>query len=138
MAQLDINAATETDLVTTSLQKPVGVVAIGRTLYISDQNEDEVFPAPIANPSAIAVSRTMLTPDLLSAGPSGTHLLRLGRPASSTRSTPSSGAFSTLLTASGTLEPRGSAYDAVNQRLFVGEHDSPTCQNYIEIYPVTR
>lgn len=65
VAILDINAATETDLVTTSLQKPVGVVAIGSTLYISDQNEDEVFQAPIANPSAIAVLATTLTPDLL-------------------------------------------------------------------------
>jgi hypothetical protein len=136
VAQLDINAATETDLVTTSLQKPVGVVAIGTTLYISDQDEDEVFQAPIANPSAIAVLATDLTPDLLSAGPSGT--LFSGSPTGvEYQINASTGTYTTLLTAGGTLAPRGSAYDAVNQRLFVGEHDSADIANYIEIYPVS-
>jgi hypothetical protein len=136
VALLDFNAATETDLVTTSLEKPVGVVAIGANLYISDQTEGEVYEAPIANPSQIQALTTMLTPDLLSAGPNGT--IFSGSPTGvEYQIDTSSGAFTTLLTAGGTLEPRGSAYDAVNQRLFVGEHDSADIANYIEIYPVS-
>lgn len=137
VAQLDVAAGTETPVVTTSLQEPVGVLALGSTLYVSDQEGQEVFDAPLSNPATLASLSTNLTPDLLSAGPSGT--IFSGSPTGAVYQINSStGAFTTLFTATGTLEPRGTAYDAVNQRLFVAEHDSSDVASYLEIYPVAE
>lgn len=138
VAQLDIEAGTETDVVTTSLEKPVGVLAVGTELYVSDQSEDEVFDAPLANPATLAALCTAISPDLLSAGPAGT--IFSGSPSGvEYQIDTSTGVFNALFTASGSLEPRGSAYDASHQRLFVGEHDgSGNEQNYVEIVPVNE
>jgi hypothetical protein len=135
VATLDITSGTETDVITTGLQKPVGVAVAGTTLFVSDQTESEIFAAPVSNPSSYKALATNLMPDLLSVGPTGT--IFSGSPTGAVyQVNTTTGTFNTLVTASGTLEPRGTAYDAVNKRVFVAEHDSADVANYIEIVPV--
>jgi len=135
VATLDVTAGTETDVIT-GLQKPVGVVVVGTTLYLSDQTAGEVYAAPLATPQSYKALATNLSPDLLSAGPPGT--IFSGSPTGVVyQIDTTTGTFNTLLTAGGTLEPRGTAYDAANKRLFVAEHDSADVAHYIEIVPVS-
>jgi len=134
IATLDITAGTETDVIT-GLEKPVGVAVVGTTLFVSDQNEDEILSASTGSPQTYKALSTNLTPDLLSVGAAGA--IFSGSPTGVVyQINTATGTFNTLFTASGTLEPRGTAYDAVNKRLFVAEHDSADIANYIEIVPV--
>jgi DNA-binding beta-propeller fold protein YncE len=134
VGKLDVTAGTEENIIT-GLMKPVGVAVIGSTLYFSDQTLGEILAAPLASPQSYKTLSTNLSPDLLSVGPNGT--IFSGSPSGVVyQIDTTTGTFNTLFTAGGTLEPRGTAYDAVNKRLFVAEHDSSDVQNYIEIVPV--
>jgi hypothetical protein len=134
VAKLDITAGTETNVIT-GLEKPVGLAAVGTTLFVSDQAEGEVYVAPLAMPQGFKTLSTKLTPDLLSVGPAGS--IFSGSPTGVVYEiNTSTGTFNTLFTAGGTLQARGTAYDAANKRLFVAEHDSSDVANYIEIVPV--
>jgi hypothetical protein len=134
VAKLDITAGTETSVIT-GLQKPVGLAAVGTTLFVSDQAAGEIYAAPLGSPQSYKTLSTNLMPDLLSVGPNGT--IFSGSPTGVVyQIDTTTGTFNTLFTASGTLEPRGTAYDAVNKRLFVAEHDSSHIANFIEIVPV--
>jgi hypothetical protein len=134
VATLDITAGTEPNVIS-GLMKPVGVAVIGSTLYVSDQSLGEILAAPLSSPQSYKTLSTNLTPDLLSVGPNAT--IFSGSPTGVVyQIDTTTGAFNTLFTASGTLEPRGSAYDPLNKRLFVAEHDSSHIQNYLEIVPV--
>jgi hypothetical protein len=134
VAKLDVTAGTEANVIS-GLMKPVGVAVLGSTLYISDQTLGEILAAPLSNPQSYKTLSTNLSPDLLSVGPNGT--IFSGSPTGVVyQIDTTTGAFNTLFTASGTLEPRGTAYDGVNKRLFVAEHDSSHIQNYLEIVPV--
>jgi hypothetical protein len=134
VATLDITAGTEPNVIS-GLMKPVGVAVVGSMLYVSDQTLGEILAAPLSSPQSYKTLSTNITPDLLSVGPTGT--IFSGSPTGVVyQIDTTTGAFNTLFTASGTLEPRGTAYDAVNKRLFVAEHDSSHIQNYLEIVPV--
>jgi len=134
VAKLDVVAGTETDIIT-GLGKPVGVAVAGSTLLIGDQSAEEILAAPLGSPQAYVALATKLSPDLLSAGPTGT--IFSGSPTGVVyQIDTTTGAVSTLFTAGGTLEPRGTAYDAKNRRLFVAEHDSSDIAHYLEIVPV--
>jgi len=134
VGKLDITAGTEVNVIS-GLMKPVGVAVVGSTLYFSDQDLGEILAAPLSSLASYKTLSTNLSPDLLSVGPDGT--IFSGSPAGVVyQIDTTTGTFNTLFTASGTLEPRGTAYDAVNKRLFVAEHDSSHIQNYIEIVPV--
>jgi sugar lactone lactonase YvrE len=135
VAKLDVTAGTEENIIT-GLMKPVGVAVVGSTLYFSDQTLGEILAAPLSSPQSYKTLSTNLSPDLLSVGPNGT--IFSGSPSGVVyQIDTTTGTFNTLFTAGSTLEPRGTAYDAVNKRLFVAEHDSSDVQNYIEIVPVS-
>jgi sugar lactone lactonase YvrE len=136
VGKLDVTAGTEESVIT-GLVKPVGVAVIGETLYFSDQSLGEILAAPLSSLQKYKTLSTNLSPDLLSVGPNGT--IFSGSPSGVVyQIDTTTGTFNTLFTAGGTLEPRGTAYDAVNKRLFVAEHDSSHIQNYLEIVPVSE
>lgn len=117
VVRLDL-AGTETEVIT-GLQKPVGVVAAGGDLIVSDQDRDLVARAPAASPSDLAVIAQLPAPDLLCEGPDGTFFT--GGKEGSVRQIQGGGQFSEL--AGGFQEVRGVAYDAANRRLFIADHD---------------
>ncbi|RKG76760.1 YncE family protein [Corallococcus terminator] len=102
-----------------ALQKPVGVLAVGDTLFISDQLAGKVYRSPLSNPSQIVPFATLSSPDLLAQGPGDTLLT--GSRDGTVLSIRPSGEVSVL--AGGFQQPHGIAYDAKNQRIFVADHD---------------
>jgi hypothetical protein len=104
----------------TGLQKPVGVLAVGDNLYVSDQDLSQVWKVPIANPSAHTVFADQIdSPDLLSEGPDGTMFT--GAVNGAVNQIAADGSFHVF--ASGFRETRGTAYDPAHRRLFVADHD---------------
>lgn len=133
VSRLDLSG-TETDVIT-DLGKPVGVLASGDSLYVSDQDAGEVLIAPLADPSDLSVLATLDSPDLLCAGPDGS--LYTGGGEGEVRQIGADGAVSSV--ASGYQEVRGVAYDADNRRLFVVDHDaddSDGVTNFLQLVPV--
>jgi hypothetical protein len=121
--------------VITGLQKPVGVVALGDSIFVSDQDLGQILKAPLSAPQRYAVFATVDGPDLLSAGPdaslftgsTGGNLFRIS----------ASGDASVF--ESGFQQVRGSAYDPTNRRIFVADHDadeSDGITHSIHILPV--
>lgn len=102
-----------------AMQKPVGVLAVGDTLFISDQLAGKVYRAPLSAPSQLVPFATMSMPDLLATGPGDTLLT--GSRDGTVRSITPAGEVSVL--AAGFQQPHGLAYDAKNKRLFVADHD---------------
>lgn len=117
VARLDL-AGTEAEVIT-GLQKPVGVVAVGADLIVSDQDRDLVVRAPVASPADLVAVAQLPAPDLLCEGPDGTFFT--GGKDGSVRQIQGGGQFSEL--AGGFQEVRGVAYDAANRRLFIADHD---------------
>jgi hypothetical protein len=107
----------ETDVVTT-LSKPVGVVAIGTTLFYDDQATNQIADVPTASPSQVTVFANIPGPDLLCAGPNGTVFTGGGAEA---RQVSAGGQVTNVGT--GFMSVRGVAYDAANKRLFIADHD---------------
>jgi hypothetical protein len=123
---------TETPVVT-GLGKPVGVLSQSGNLYITDQQTGDFVVAPVSSlpTSSAPVLASGLNLDLLSAGPNGTFF------------TGSSNGDLNQLTAAGSetaftsgyANPRGSAYDAVNNRVFFGNHIQSGGMNQLVIIP---
>lgn len=125
---------TETELVT-GLKKPVGVLAVGDSLFISDQDLGQILKAPLTDPTAYTVFATVDHPDLLATGPNGT--LFTGSTGGNLYQLTSAGAASVFQ--SGFQEIHGVAYDPTNHRLFVADHDpdeSDGVTHLLHILPV--
>ncbi|HZS40504.1 MAG TPA: hypothetical protein VFF06_26915 [Polyangia bacterium] len=119
VAQLSITGtAAETDVIT-GLQKPVGVIALGGQLYVSDQDQGVVFKQAIGTPGTGASFATAPGCDLLAAGPSGA-LLSGGKTGVVYRI---AGDGTVTDADSGLRATRGVAYDADHKRLFFAEPD---------------
>ncbi|XXF74910.1 hypothetical protein P2318_17705 [Myxococcaceae bacterium GXIMD 01537] len=106
--------------VITGLKKPVGVLAMGSDLYVSDQDLGQILKAPQSNPSAFTVLANVAQPDLLGAGPDGS--IFTGSAGGNVYRIAASGAASVFQ--SGFQQVRGVAYDPTNRRLFIAEHDA--------------
>ncbi|WP_434380477.1 SMP-30/gluconolactonase/LRE family protein [Melittangium boletus] len=118
-----------------ALQKPVGVLAVGDALFVSDQLAGKVYRAPLASPQDYTTYATLPNPDLLALGPDGS-LLTGSRQGQVFRIHPS-GDIRVL--ASGFQQPRGLAFDADNRRLFLADHDGDTSNgttHFLRIVPV--
>jgi hypothetical protein len=102
-----------------ALVKPVGVLAVEDTLYISDQIAGKVYRSPLSNPSQLVAFATLNSPDLLTLGPN--NLLLTGSRDGTVLSIRQDGTVSVI--ASGFQQPHGLAYDAKNKRLFIADHD---------------
>lgn len=102
-----------------ALRKPVGVLAVGDSLFVSDQSTGTVYRAPLSAPQDAVPYATLSKPDLLAVGPGGA-LLAGSREGKVFRIAPT-GEVSVLL--DGYQQPRGLAYDAEHRRLFVADHD---------------
>jgi sugar lactone lactonase YvrE len=102
-----------------ALVKPVGVLAVNDTLYISDQIAGKVYRSPLSAPSQLVPFATLNSPDLLAVGPNDTLLT--GSRDGTVLSIRQSGEVSVL--AGGFQQPHGLAYDAKNKRLFIADHD---------------
>jgi hypothetical protein len=121
VSKVDISAGTETDLVM-SIGKPVGVLAAGTSLYVSDQLNNVVLSTPLATPGTTTSFASIMGPDALAAGPSGTifavtnqgNVYQLGTTGMATEI---KGGYKAL---------RGVAYDGDHKRLFVSEPDGGT------------
>lgn len=121
--------------VLTGLQKPVGVLAVGSTLFVSDQDLGQILKAPQSDPSSYTVLATVEQPDLLAAGPDGSlftgsaggNLYRVAK------------SDSAAVFESGFQQVRGVAYDPTNRRVFVADHDpdeSDGVSHVLHILPV--
>ncbi|MBZ4377357.1 hypothetical protein [Corallococcus sp. AS-1-6] len=109
---------TETEVVG-ALQKPVGVLAVKDSLFISDQLAGKVYRAPLSAPSQLVAFATLNSPDLLAVGPNDTLLT--GSRDGTVLSIRQTGEVSVV--AGGFQEPHGLAWDAKNKRLFIADHD---------------
>lgn len=125
---------TEVEVIT-GLKKPVGVLAIGEFLYVSDQDLDQVLRAPLANPSAYTVLAGVPAPDLLASGPEGS--LFTGSEGGNLYRISAEGEASIFQAGFDTV--RGVAYDPTNRRLFVVDHvghEAEGVTHTIHILPV--
>lgn len=117
------------------LGKPVGVLVVDDTLFVSDQDAGQVLKAPLNDPASVALFAAVDEPDLLCAGPDGS--LFTGGSNGEVRRLSADGSVTTL--AGGFQEVRGVAYDATNARLFLVDHDSDDSDgttNRLQIVPV--
>lgn len=116
-------------------QKPVGVLVVGDTLYVADQDQRRIFKAPLSSPTAMTVHATPDSADLLSAGPDGS--LYTGGRDGKVYQIAASGAVTVFQ--AGLQEVRGTAYDPVHRRLFVVDHDGDATDgenHYLRVFPV--
>lgn len=127
-------SGTEAEVIT-GLKKPIGVLAIGDDLIVSDQDLGQILRAPRANPSAYQVLATVATPDLLAEGPDGS--IFTGSAGGSLYRIGATGETSVFMT--GFQQVRGVAYDPTHRRLFVADHDgdeSNGVSHVLHILPV--
>jgi hypothetical protein len=124
-------AGAETDVVT-GLQKPVGVLAQGATLFFDDQSNNELYTTPAATPGTLTQFAQLTSADLLCAGPNQT--IFSGGADGNVRQIDASGNVSVFAT--GLSAARGVAYDDANHRLFIANHVGASGPNTIEVRPV--
>jgi hypothetical protein len=127
-------AGSELDVIT-GLKKPVGVLPLGSSLYISDQDLGQILKAPLATPSAITVFATFPLPDLLAAGPADS--IFTGGHQGGVRQISAAGLVTVVTT--GLKQPRGIAWDPGAGRIFIANHDadpSDGVAHTIEIVPL--
>lgn len=128
-------AGAEVDFLT-GLSKPVGVLALGDRLLVSDQDRNELLAVDRAAPGTTMRRVAMLTgPDLLCAGPAGSVFV--GSTRGVVYRVAADGAVTTFDT--GYQSTRGVAWDATNRRLFVVDHDTDPADgttNQVRIVPV--
>ena len=126
-------AGTETEVIT-GLTKPVGVVAVGDALYVTDQDRNEVLRAPLSDPASFTAHAEIEQPDLLCAGPDGS--IFTGGLGGVVYRAAADGTVAVVQT--GFSQVRGVAYDAANRRLFIAEHDGDevTAEHAIHIVPI--
>lgn len=117
VSELDVDGG-ETDLVA-GLKKPVGVLALGDTLFVSDQKQNQILQAPLADPAKLTPLAGVEQPDLLAAGPDGA--IFVGSRKGGVQRIERSGTVSPALPSA--QQVRGVAYDPDKRRLFAAEHD---------------
>ncbi len=101
------------------LVKPVGVLAIGEELFVSDQDLGQILRAPLDDLASYTVFAEVEGPDLLAEGPEGSVLV--GSTTGSVYQVAATGNVSVL--SSGYQQVRGVAYDPTNERVFIVDHD---------------
>jgi hypothetical protein len=117
VSQLSLTAG-ETDVVT-GIGQPVGLLAMGDQLYISDQKAGVILKTPLATPGTTTTFATVAGADQLALGASGTFYA-----VSKTGAAYHVNADGTTdLIKDGYRALRGVAYDDGNKRLFVSEPD---------------
>lgn len=117
------------------LTKPVGVLAVGERLYVSDQERNEVLVVERASPASPRRLAMAVGVDLLCEGPGGS--IFAGSLSGVVYRIDAGGAVSTFDT--GYQSTRGVAYDAVNRRLFVADHDDDPADgttHFLRVVPV--
>lgn len=119
VSKVALDGSGETDLVT-GLGKPVGVLALGDQLYVSDQMNGVIVETPLASPGTATTFASLPDPDELAAGPNGS-IFAVSK-AGSVWQIASDGTTSMLK--DGYKALRGMAYDADHKRLFFSEPDS--------------
>ncbi|CAN5397115.1 hypothetical protein BH09MYX1_BH09MYX1_66770 [soil metagenome] len=124
-------SGTETDVVS-GLQKTIGVLASGDSLFISDQAQGKLFETPLATPGTLAAAGDLPNADLLSAGPNGSVIS--GGSDGNVRAIDAAGAVSVVAT--GFAQARGVAYDAKHGRIFIANHVGTPGKNTVEIRPI--
>jgi hypothetical protein len=127
-------SGTEVEVIA-GLEKPVGVLAVGDSLFISDQDLGQILVAPLDDLEALEVFAEVDAPDLLSVGPHDS--LFTGSTGGLLYRIDSEGQASVF--ESGFQNVRGVAYDAANRRLFVADHDgdeSDGSHHFLHILPV--
>ena len=132
-------AGTETDVLT-GLNKPIGVLALGDALYVSDQDQGQILKAPLAYPAAVSVFATLPTPDLLAAGPDGSIFTGgfTGGLQGGVRQVSAAGVVKTVAH-KGLKQVRGVAWDGAARRLFIANHDGDPADgtaHSLEIVPI--
>jgi DNA-binding beta-propeller fold protein YncE len=122
---------TEVDVMQ-GLQKPVGLIVLNGVLYAADQMAGEILKCTLPACSDKTQFAALASPDLLSAGPNGSFFS--GSPDGNVYELSSAGAVQSV----GTFQqPRGTAYDAVNKRLFIADHSGTAGgTNYLRIIPL--
>lgn len=120
---------TETEVLA-GLKKPIGVLAAGDSLFVSDQDLGQILKAPLADPSRFTVFATVAAPDLLAAGPNGS--LFTGSEGGNLFAISATGTASVFK--SGFRAVRGVAYDPSHKRVFVADHDATA--SLLHILPV--
>lgn len=127
-------SGTESEVIT-GLKKPVGVLAVGEHLFVSDQDLGQILRAPLSDPSAYTVFATIPSPDLLAAGPNGS--LFTGSERGDLFRIEANGAVAVFQGGFETI--RGIAYDPTHERLFVVDHvghEAEGVTHSIHILPV--
>jgi hypothetical protein len=118
VSKVALDGSGETDVVT-GIGKPVGVLALGDQLYISDQRNGVVLKTPLGSPGSTTTFSTIAGADELAAGPNGVIFA-----ASSTGTVWSIASDGTPTSVhDGYKALRGVAYDPDHKRLFVSEPD---------------
>lgn len=116
--------------------KPVGLLVVGDTLFISDQQRKEIAVATFPALNDVRTFASSLpSADLLTAGPDGS--IFTGSKDGDVVHVDRAGTFSIFT--SGLQEVRGTAYDAVHRRLFVADHDGDEGDGFthaLRIFPV--
>ncbi|MCU1282528.1 MAG: hypothetical protein JWM53_6074 [bacterium] len=119
VSRLALDGSGETDVVT-GIGKPVGLLALGDQLYISDQLNGVILKTPVASPGTTTTFAAVAGADELAAGPNGVIFA-----ASNTGTVWSIAADGTPTSVhDGYKALRGVAYDPDHKRLFVSEPDA--------------
>ena len=119
VSKVALDGTGETDLVT-GIGKPVGVLALGDGLYISDQMAGVVLKTPLASPGTTTTFATVPGADALAAGPGG--VIYAASKNGEVFSIATDGTATSLK--DGYKAIRGVAYDGDHKRLFFSEPDA--------------
>ncbi len=121
VSKLALDGSGETDVVS-GIGKPVGVLALGDSLYVSDQLNGVIVKTPLASPGATTMFATLAGADELAAGPNGTIFAVTST--GSVQQLSTSGTPTSIK--DGYKALRGVAWDGDHKRLFVSEPDAGT------------
>jgi hypothetical protein len=133
VSQLSLTSP-ERDIIS-DLKKPVGVLAVGNDLFVSDQDAGQVLRASLSDPAERVVYAAVDKPDLLALGPE--RSLFVGSTTGTLHRIDSNAKVTAF--AAGFQQVRGIAYDPTHRRLFVADHDadgSNGSHHAIRILPV--
>jgi len=118
VSKVALDGSGESDIVT-GITKPIGVLALGDQLYISDQGAGIVVKTPLASPGTTTTFANIPGADALAAGPNG--VIFAVSSAGTVWSIASDGTPTSLH--DGYKALRGVAYDGDHKRLIVAEPD---------------
>ncbi len=127
-ARLDVDGG-ETDIAS-DLEKPVGIAASDKMIYVADQERGQIIGYPLADLAhPVVVARDLPSADLLTLLPNG-DLVTGGKRGAVYRVTPA-GAVTTI--ASGFEHVRGTAYDADAHKLYVVDHSVVSSRHQLHV-----